>query len=980
MAPLTWRNVDAPSFGSANQLWEMSANLLGRGVNSAQEGLKAYTDSTRDSQSAALMQQVLAAGGDPAAIAQAVQGANPAFLSPEALRFANAQPDVLLERQGAGLQNQIRSQSIAANDYNFERTQIENQRKDEDYALLPEALSSMANIRAGLASGDPAQVAAAEEAQKAYLPKYGRAMGINNARELGAFQSGNLDFSNAQMENANNRLQYASNLDNALQTKNVKEITNNALGFTDNDPAAALKLVQGMKDLDYETQAKVIGQISEFQKAMPAKSAADVALESARQFTGRPIDLKSTDIVGEVLASKGLPTTYKAVQYANQNGKRNLPLDPNLDQTLNSVLPKLGLTAVVASGGQSSKEEFANGTAKSRGYVGSPRHVHGNAADVKFQTVDGRTLSWENPQDVPMLQSAVRELKVAGLTGFGAARDYMGADTTHIGYGTPAVWGKKGGKPYQALMDAYSSAQSSSTGSGPTVERAAAARSMPAYQAAMDAIASGQAYNAPIDTSRVQIQNPDGTVSTEKTITTKIDDAWMNIPTIVDGKEVSEEKAIEDFKAGVNPAVGVFQSQREAEKAAESRTDEIGRMLDEAANPAATANEVQQQTNAALNEQLTPTLAQTTGQTEKRSVPVTEVDPETTAFRQDIQRMQRKGDIAEAVETLHTRVATGEGDMTGGSPMARTAGAVWDYFAATPEEAETNAAAREASQKAMDFYRTDNAKKFFTDNPEELSAAATDPVGYANNFGTTPSQKAALEVAKTLDTGTSEKKPTPFERRAPTKAETVDQLFSAARNMSALNQANQQDQPLIDAVQSRENAGKDVNQIAAILTGEGGSLKPYGQEAVTDGIRRIMEEMPGVNANIAGALLSKNGTYRDTYNPFTNGWDINYDQAREDWARYQSGAGTEGASDGIAALSASDETKRQDAALAALETRAKAEQENIQKLLADPNTTPAQRILLEFALQEILDKTSEEIEKITSTGALDINLRNNTGR
>jgi hypothetical protein len=77
-------------------------------------------------QSAALMSAVMGASS-PQAIQAAVGGANPAFLSGEALKFANAQTGVNLGNVQAG-------QTIRANDANFARGQILDGREDTAYA------------------------------------------------------------------------------------------------------------------------------------------------------------------------------------------------------------------------------------------------------------------------------------------------------------------------------------------------------------------------------------------------------------------------------------------------------------------------------------------------------------------------------------------------------------------------------------------------------------------------------------------------------------------------------------------------------------------------------------------------------------------------------------------------------------------------------------------------------------------------------
>lgn len=79
-----------------------------------------------------------------------------------------------------------------------------------------------------------------------------------------------------------------------------------------------------------------------------------------------------------------------------------------------------------------------------------------------------------------------------------------------------------------------------------------------------------------IDTTRQKIQNQDGSFSTEKTIGIEADGKFINIPTIVNGKELSKEDAITAFRMGINKPVGVFASQEEADSAAKQRSSDIG--------------------------------------------------------------------------------------------------------------------------------------------------------------------------------------------------------------------------------------------------------------------------------------------------------------------------------------------------------------------------------------------------------------------
>lgn len=88
--------------------------------------------------------------------------------------------------------------------------------------------------------------------------------------------------------------------------------------------------------------------------------------------------------------------------------------------------------------------------------------------------------------------------------------------------------------------------------------------------------ARGSSYESPIDKSRPRLDNADGSFSTEETIGIEADGRFFNIPTIVGGKRLSEQDAIDAFMRGENPPVGEFDSQEEADQAATSRSRQIG--------------------------------------------------------------------------------------------------------------------------------------------------------------------------------------------------------------------------------------------------------------------------------------------------------------------------------------------------------------------------------------------------------------------
>lgn len=79
-----------------------------------------------------------------------------------------------------------------------------------------------------------------------------------------------------------------------------------------------------------------------------------------------------------------------------------------------------------------------------------------------------------------------------------------------------------------------------------------------------------------IDLSRPILQNLDDSISTERTITIDADGKFFNIPTIVDGILRDVDQAIDLWKSGKNPEVGIYETAAKAEAAAVSRSKLIG--------------------------------------------------------------------------------------------------------------------------------------------------------------------------------------------------------------------------------------------------------------------------------------------------------------------------------------------------------------------------------------------------------------------
>src|SRR3990167_5527741 len=81
-----------------------------------------------------------------------------------------------------------------------------------------------------------------------------------------------------------------------------------------------------------------------------------------------------------------------------------------------------------------------------------------------------------------------------------------------------------------------------------------------------------------IDLSRPIINNPDGSISTERTITIEADGKHYLIPTIVGGKTLTADAAVAAWRSGTNKPVGIFNSAAEAESSAVTRSTRIGEL------------------------------------------------------------------------------------------------------------------------------------------------------------------------------------------------------------------------------------------------------------------------------------------------------------------------------------------------------------------------------------------------------------------
>lgn len=163
MAPLTWRNVDAPNFSGVTSSLATASQLL----NNATSGLSDAIDKRRNTQrmgdSSAAIAQALQLG-DEGALQAALPGilANGRNLTPEALQIIGARQGQLIQNEGSRLANTgagIRNDTAS---WNLKNTQSEQARLDGQRAAQPAANARMVEIRNLFGSANPEDQARAQ--------------------------------------------------------------------------------------------------------------------------------------------------------------------------------------------------------------------------------------------------------------------------------------------------------------------------------------------------------------------------------------------------------------------------------------------------------------------------------------------------------------------------------------------------------------------------------------------------------------------------------------------------------------------------------------------------------------------------------------------------------------------------------------------------------------------------------------------------
>lgn len=536
MAPLTWKNVDAPSFSGVVDAQRLAAQNFNAGFDTLSKLLGDIGTKKTDTDSAQLAFDLQKYNTREEYQAAVDSGAlNPAgkSYSPDALKLLSGYRDSLQQNElvdtniaGNNIGNAGKVISNNTGQFNLDQGKALAGRQDAERAAQPAATQVMTQAQLLLSSADPDQRAKGQAllADNSELLRQSGTDPVAALSKVGGIYKQGVEDQN--FVTATEDAQTARDIQ-----KNAERRVESLRGSV--DEADAMKKIKAM-GLSVPELNATIDYLGKNKDAI---------------FTPpNPNDVYLDSITGS--------NASKTIQYDNQSAKRNQPLNGNMTNLLQSSLAPLGVTAKVISGGQATKEEAARGEG-TRTNSNTTNHDHGGAGDVDLFAPDGHKLSWERAADVPLLTEVARRIKANG-GGMAAGPGYMGNDGSrnHIGL-RPNTWGAS-----EHFDSAY----------GPLKE-------------VFDGTPGGKSYGNPPVGVTTDGTNKAKSVSTEQAITIKDSNGdFVNIPTLIDGQPVSNEEATNYYEDGQNPAVGRFKTQQEAEVANQERSTEIDRMINEAAN------------------------------------------------------------------------------------------------------------------------------------------------------------------------------------------------------------------------------------------------------------------------------------------------------------------------------------------------------------------------------------------------------------
>ena len=1027
MAPLTWRNVDSPSFASANQLYSLSAELMNRGFSAASRGLDKFREITTDEQSARLMQDVMAAGNDPAAIQAAVTRGNSAFLSPEALRFANAQPGVLLDRQQTGLRSDIMQ-------YGLDRSKVTDGRQDTAYNAQQEANPLIYQAQQLARQGD---LSGAQAIVSANADLFSRA-GINASNLYGDLSGG----FTGQMQDTERGVQHDDFMriaGNAGNARELIDLAGRAFG-TEAEARRGIQDLQAQGRINADLAQTALGSLG----ASGLWTAPTVADEIMQRYGAAPMNGRGStnsswaEDIGLVKSESG--GNWNALNSEGYGGRLQFGADRLADAAAAGLVPA-GTTGADFS--RMSKEQQ---TAVENWHFGDiDRQASRLGLDQYYgQNIGGVVINRDTIRSMAHLGG------IGGVQRFiksGGSYDPADSNGTRLSdYGTrfsatPLSFGSNvprvGTQPGASRADQMLAAAAQDPNRTPLTFG-------PSMGTQMDTSLADQMFEATVNNTdrtpltfgdRIRastadqilaatINNPNPTplsfgdqskISTaDLMLAARINDTDRTPLTF--GNQSGISLADQMLAAAINnpnptsltygdhPGVSLADHIIEAGTAGDNPlfTEVQGGVV---ARPPMSQQETQLIARAARAGILQTTPERATRQAEIDRynqmmleagglTPDVSVRPERTdgtGFQNDLNAIMRNGDISKGINRIAGGIATGRYGPAG-SPLARGVGGLLDYFSASPEEAAQNSTDRQAAASAIEWWRSPEARSYFEQNPEQLEMAARNPVLFARQMaeqapGQMPSQQQE-QRQQTPARNQSEGQQPAATPTVPAQVSATD-LSSIIRTAQSTGQVDRALNPFapMDELLAGDNAlSGDAASVAQQLTADGGKLSYMDTRTVRENIRELMR-IPGVNsASVAGALLAQNGVVYtgSEWNPLNWGNDdqIDADRAAEIWQQYQrpDEEGRTGIEAGVARLNNRGRTETAVTGIAQVQADYEALVTAMNQQIAQAPSQAEKDAIRKHFERNVFPLLYAQVQAIGASGALDRNANASTGQ
>lgn len=978
MAPLTWRNVDSPSFASANQLYTLAAELMNRGFNSASRGVDKFREITTDEQSARLMQDVMAAGDDPAAIQAAATRGNAAFLSPEALRFTNAQPGVLLDRQQAKAniaQTGVRTNALQ---YGLDRSRITDGREDAQYTARQEANPLIYQMQELARNGDlsGAQALAAQNADL-----LSRA-GINADTIYNGISSGYT----GQMADTERGVQHGDFMRIAGNAASARELIDRAgqMFGTEEEARRAIQDAQARGVISADLAQTALGSLGQA-GLWTAPSEADAAMRSL--FPDMP-----------TMNDRGSTPTNWATGLNGQN-----PVFNGFMSTIQrgGVTNPYALAAIAATGQHESGFDPGNAgrTWNDPSESGRPGTAGGimswnNERLAALQRFTGGDMSpeaqaafflQENPQLITRLNNAGSVEEAVAL---------MNNAWRFAGYNRP------GGEAQARLETARSIYSGTPPSFGSNVPRAGTQPGASVYDQMMAAAAQ--------DSNRTPLTFGQGNWTPEGglEVTVTDDNPVNSIMAAASADPTASETAGRTTPLVVSPQAaddgGARANQMMAQVLAQPVEDVQPAQIVEAGtagdNPLFTKVDGGVVARPPMNQQETLLIARAS------RAGILQTTPQRAARQAEIDRVTQMMSEASEIAPNANRPYLQPGGLLGdlGMVAAQTGEAVVNQGGALLDT--VNAPFRMLSEYALGRDYIGGAGRVDW-NGDGYAQSLTSSITGTTLDNLTPEQRAAMTggdaVTNAMNAALSsnenvgqqpgqgqlpgQQTPAATPTRPPrVEAAELASFLRTAANTGNADQASDLHAGLDRAVVEGDNGKTNLQELSARLTGSDGALSSFDQGEVSMALNRISREL-NVSLPVAAELLGGSVVYTGSdWNPLNWGSDLQYDmgEIRDRWRLYDQGNADNAArlQAAVARLNNRDRSQSAVTSVGQLQTVYEQMVTQMNQQLAGASSQARRDQIKAYYEREVFPRIYERVQAVGSTGALTMYSGASTGQ